>query len=148
MTHFSRRDIFWAWLSATLLSGVPSTLYALVTGGDVLEATRAAGAMALPADTALPQLLIAAGCVHAVVSLFWAVVLAFILPYRAVMAWAIVASGLIAIVDLRMIAPQFFPEVAKLAFWPQFADHLAWGASFGIALQLRQKRTQAIGRKA
>jgi hypothetical protein len=38
-------DLVHAWLLATLLSGIPSTTYALLTGNDPLEATRAAGAM-------------------------------------------------------------------------------------------------------
>ena len=135
--RFSRPGLLYAWLAATLLSGIPSTLYAFATGGDPLEATRAAGAMLLPSETALPKLLIAAGVVHAIVSLFWTVVLGFALPRRYVAAWAVLASMAIAILDLRIVAPGFFPEVAALAFWPQFADHLMWGACFGLTLQLR-----------
>ena len=33
-----------------------------------------------------------------------------------------------------------FPEVAALAFWPQMADHLMWGACVGVVLQVRWKR--------
>jgi hypothetical protein len=36
---------------------------------------------------------------------------------------------------LRVIAPLFSPEVARLSFWPQFADHLAWGLLVGVTLQ-------------
>jgi hypothetical protein len=28
-----------------------------------------------------------------------------------------------------------FPEVAALAFWPQLADHLIWGACIGVVFQ-------------
>lgn len=45
------RDLVYAWLVSTVLSGLPSTLHALVTGADPLKATRAAGAMLLPAAT-------------------------------------------------------------------------------------------------
>ena len=33
------RDLFYAWLTATLFSGAPSTLYAELTNGDPLELT-------------------------------------------------------------------------------------------------------------
>src|SRR5438105_25549 len=55
-----RRDFLWAWLAATLLGGLPSTTWALLTGGDPLEATRAAGAMLLPRELETPRLLLAA----------------------------------------------------------------------------------------
>jgi len=80
-------------------------------------------------------LLVAAAFVHCAVSLFWAAILAFVLPRRHIALWAMVASAGIGIVDLRVIAPLFFPEVAALSFWPQMADHLMWGACFGMVLQ-------------
>jgi hypothetical protein len=36
---------------AALFSGIPSTLYAWFTGGNVMEATCAAGAMLIPASS-------------------------------------------------------------------------------------------------
>jgi hypothetical protein len=30
-------ELLWAWLAATLLSAIPSTVYALLTGGDVSQ---------------------------------------------------------------------------------------------------------------
>ncbi len=66
------------------------------------EATRAAGAMLIPATSS--------------------------------------AAAAIGLLDLRVIAPLFFPEVAALAFWPQMADHLMWGACVGVVLQVRWKR--------
>lgn len=38
-------EVLWAWLAATVLSGIPSSVYAWLAGGDVTEATRAAGMM-------------------------------------------------------------------------------------------------------
>ena len=128
-----KRALFYAWLLATLLSGIPSTLYALVSGGDPLEATRAAGAMVIDPDAPFRELFVAAALVHASVSLFWALILWLVLPYRRPMLWALGASAGIALLDLRLIAPAFFPEVAALEFWPQFADHLMWGACVGFA---------------
>jgi hypothetical protein len=128
----TKRDLLYAWLLATLLSGIPSTLYALLSGGDPTEPTRAAGAMLLPSETGWPKLLLAAALAHGAVSLFWASILWLILPSRHTTWWALVASAAIAVLDLRIIAPVLFPEVAGLAFWPQFADHLMWGACVGL----------------
>ena len=83
-----------------------------------------------------PESLAAAAAVHASVSLFWAAVLWLTLPGAKTALWALVASAAIAVLDLRIIAPVFFPEVAALAFWPQFADHLAWGLSYSVGLSL------------
>ena len=133
------RDVIQAWLAASVLGGLPSTLYAIATGGDALEATRAAGAMLLPAGSALGGLVAAAALVHAAVSFFWAAILARLLPLRRVLPWSIVASAIIGLFDLRVVAPVFFPEVAALDFWPQLADHLMWGACLGAVLAWRQK---------
>ena len=97
-----------------------------------LEATRAAGAM-----VGRPDSILAAAAVHLAVSTFWSVVLWFTLRSAW---WALPASALIALLDLRVIAPLFFPEVAALAFWPQFADHLAWGAFYSVGLSLGSPR--------
>lgn len=129
-----KRALLYAWLLATLFSGIPSTLYALLTGGDLMEATRAAGAM-----ISRPDSIAAAALVHSSVSLFWALLLWLVLPYRNTTLWAMLASAAIAILDLKAIAPLFFPEVAALDFWPQFADHLMWGACVGLAFQYRRR---------
>ena len=120
--------LLYAWLLATLLSGIPSTVYLLLIGGDVMQPTRAAGAM-----LGRPDSIAAAALVHGAVSLFWVVVLWLWLPRG--MAWALLAAAAIALLDLKAIAPRFFPEVAALAFWPQFADHLAWGACVGLGFK-------------
>jgi hypothetical protein len=133
-------ELLWAWLAATLLSGIPSTVYALVTGGDVTEATRAAGAMLFPPQSPLWKLVLAAAIVHPLVSLFWAALLSLLLPARHTVLWALAASVAIALIDLELIATRFFPEVAALAFWPQLADHLMWGLVLGAVLQWRRSR--------
>lgn len=136
---FTPRELFWAWLPATVLSGLPSTLWALVTGGDALEATRAAGAMLLPRATDTLTLFAAAAVVHSLVSVFWTLVFGSLLPRQNVTPWAIAGSAAVALLDLLVIAPLFFPPVAALAFWPQFADHLLWGALLGGTLELRRR---------
>lgn len=133
--RFSRHDLAWAWLAATVLSGTPSTLWAWATGGDLGEATWAAGAMLIPASSPHLALFMAAGFVHASVSAFWTLVAARVLPRRHVFGWALPLAAAIGLLDLRVIAPALFPSVAALAFWPQMADHLMWGACLGGALQ-------------
>jgi hypothetical protein len=65
--HARGGDLIYAWLAATALSGIPSTLYALSIGGDIFEATRAAGAMLLPPSSAFWALFAAAGVVLATI---------------------------------------------------------------------------------
>ena len=96
--------------------------------------------MLVPSETRLPALLAAALLVHSSVSFFWALVLWAALPRRRTMLWALVASVAIALLDLRLIAPTFFPEVAALPFWPQLADHLMWGACYSVGLSLARPR--------
>jgi hypothetical protein len=88
------------------------------------------------------SLLVDAALVHGSVSLFWAAILWVALPRRHVAVWAVGAAALIGLLDLLIIAPRFFPEVAALDFWPQMADHLMWGLCFGLVLQkaIAQKR--------
>jgi hypothetical protein len=143
LTRFPPRDVLLAWAAATLFSGLPSTLHAAATGGDLLEATLAAGHMLLPHATDTPALLAAAAIVHPVVSLFWTTVFVAVLPRRGTAAWSVAGAAVVGLVDLRLIAPLAFPAVAALPFWPQIADHLAWGALLGGTLQWRQGRIAA-----
>jgi hypothetical protein len=128
------RELAIAGGAATLLSGIPSTVHALVTGRDVTAATRAAGAMLIAPAASLPALFAAAALVHVCVSFFWAAILIRVLPRKAVLVWAILASAAIGWLDLRLIATAFFPEVARLEVAPQIADHLMWGATLGVTL--------------
>jgi hypothetical protein len=56
------------------------------------------------------------------------------------MACVVAALLVIGVLDLRLISPLFFPEVAALEFWPQMTDHLMWGLCFGGVLRLRQEK--------
>ena len=132
-------DVVTAGACAALFSGVPSTLYAWITGGDVLEATRAAGSMLISANSSDRHLIMAAAIVHLSVSLFWAAVLTWLLPHRRTVLWAMIALAAIALLDLRLIG-RIFPEIYALPFWPQFADHLAFGAILGGTLKWRRSQ--------
>jgi len=67
--------------------------------------------MLLPADADDRALFAPAAVVHGSITLFWTAILAGTLPRR-----------------------HAFPQVFALPFWPQFADHLAWGACVGGVL--------------
>jgi hypothetical protein len=140
LSRFAARDLFHAWLIATLFSGAPSTVHALLSGGDPFEATRAAGEMIATAGATPLQLFMAAGLVHAAVSLFWTLVFGCMLPQRHVLPLALLGSAAVALLDLRVIAPLVFPSVAALPFGPQLADHLMWGGLLGSTLQFRTRR--------
>ncbi|NML18740.1 hypothetical protein HHL10_27605 [Azohydromonas sp. G-1-1-14] len=137
--------MFWAWLIATVFSGIPSTAYALLTDADPMEATWAAGGMLLSMSAPPVQLFMAAGVAHGTVSAFWTLVFSRLLPRRHVLPWALAGSAAVALLDLRLIAPPLFPSVAALAFWPQFADHLMWGALLGGTLRWRLARASRRG---
>ena len=137
-------DVLVASAWAALVSALPSTLWELFTSGDPLESTRAAGAMLIPYGSS-DSALIAAACVaHGLITLFWATIIAWALPRRHIVWTATAAAAAIAFLDIKLIARYFFPDIYLLDFWPEFADHLAWGATLGIALDWRwRERTEA-----
>jgi hypothetical protein len=145
-TEYSARDLFWAWLVATLFSGLPSTLFFTATGGDLWPPIYAVGTMVVPGESSPWLIFMAAALVHGAVSLLWTVVVASVIPVKHIPVYALAASALIAVIDLRIIAPLLFPEVAALSFWPQFADHLAWGLLVGVTLHLRRTSRQSYKR--
>jgi hypothetical protein len=142
-----RTDGLHAGAAAAVLSGIPSTLHAWWTGGDVTEATRAAASMLLRAPATGTRMLAAAAVVHVTVSLAWAYVFARWLPSRATVAWAVAGACAVAVIDLVLLAP-LFPAVDALEFWPQLADHVAWGLVVGLVVQWRRRATARAGQAA
>jgi len=127
------RDGIVAGAVAGLLSGAPSTAHALLTRGDPLEASAAAGSLLLRRETNRARLLAAAVPAHGALSLGWGVVLAAVLPRRRTAAWGALAGLAIAAVDLG-VAARRFPRIRALPLAPQVADHLAYGAVAGAVL--------------
>jgi hypothetical protein len=117
---------------AAVFSGAPSTVHALMTGRDPLEATRAAGSVLLRGETRRLPLVAAALPVHLALSLAWAVVLdrAGVRGARA----GAVAGLAIAALDLGLVGRQI-PRVQALPLLPQLADHAAYGAIVGFQLR-------------
>ena len=124
---------------AALLSGLPSTAWALATGRDPFEATLAAGSLALPRETRRARLLVAAVPVHLAASLGWALVLGAVLPRRRTTVAGALAGVAIAGVDLAA-AGRAFPRIRALPLAPQLADHVAYGAVVGTVLGRRRAR--------
>jgi drug/metabolite transporter superfamily protein YnfA len=132
------RDGLAAGAAAAVVSGAPSTLWALAAGRDPLEATLAAGSILLPRETRRGRLVAAAGPVHLVLSLSWAVVLARSLPRRRCVEAGAVAGLAIAAFDLGVVGRRF-PRLRALPTLPQLADHALYGATVGFVLERRRR---------
>ena len=118
-----------------MLSGVPSTTWALARGQDPLAATRAAGRLLSPSATTPVPLWSAATLTHATLSLVWTAVLSRLPggPARAAgYGVAIAAFDLGAAHALR--GPRFAPT-ADLPVLPQLADHVAFAVVARVALR-------------
>jgi hypothetical protein len=135
------RDALRAGAVAAVLSGAPSTLWALATGGDPLAPSLAAGSMLLPATSERSRLLAAAG-VHGALSIGWAQVLAVATGQRERTVaggalWGAAGGLVIAAFDLGLAHALRTPRlsgVRALPVLPQLADHLAYGAVVGAHL--------------
>jgi len=124
------REALTAGVLAGIFSGVPSTVHALATGIDPLEASLAAGSMLAPRETRTVPLLAAGAAAHGVLSLGWAFVLTAALPRRRSRGETVVAGAVaglaIAALDLGL-AGRRFPRIRALRAGPQVADHVAFG---------------------
>ncbi|MEP7019932.1 MAG: hypothetical protein ABI808_04725 [Pseudonocardiales bacterium] len=136
------REALRAGTVAAVLSGAPSTAWALIAGDDVLEPSLAAGSMLLPSTRRRVPLLAAATAAHAVLSLGWAQALALVPVWqvrttaRGALRGAV--GGLaIAAVDFGLAHASHslrFARVRALPLLPQLADHVAYGAVVGAVL--------------
>jgi hypothetical protein len=128
----SLHEIALAAAVASVVSGVPSTAHAVLTGRPPLEAARAAATL-LPRHHDRPG--VATGLfVHVVVSAGWGTVLGLVLPKRHTVAWGAAAGLAIAVLDLGGIARRRAPTVGALPQAWQWADHVAFGATVGWVL--------------
>jgi hypothetical protein len=82
--------------------------------------------------------------VHLALSLGWAAALAPLLPRGAEVPVGVAGALAIAALDLELIARRRFPAVRALPQAPQWADHVAFGATVGAVLAWR--RPTAPGR--
>ena len=131
----SLHDIAFATAVASVVSGVPSTLHALVTGRGVLDSARAAGTL-VPGRLDRPGL-IAGGVVHGAVSAFWGLALGWLLPRRHTVAWGALAGLGIAAISLPTVG-RTRPAIAALPQVPQWADNVTFGLVMGWLLSDRK----------
>ena len=92
---------------AGTLSGLPSTVHAIVAGRPVLGSTRAAGELLGRPGMRRGAL------AHTAITVAWTNVLVVALPRRRTAAWGAVGGLAIAALDLK-IADRWFPAIAAL----------------------------------
>lgn len=118
-----------------MLSGAPSTIWAVVTDDEPFAATLAAGSLLLPEETRRGRLLCAATVAHVALSAGWTIALSR-LPRRTVALGTLAGLG-IAALDLGVAHTSRSPRLAAiraLPVAPQVADHVAFGALVGGVL--------------
>lgn len=117
---------------ASVLSGAPSTAWALRTGspGQALSgglaATRAIGTLVWPGSPGL----IRGALAHGVISLAVGGGLGVTLPRERSVAWGAAAGLAVGGVNLAWVARRRYPAIAALPLGPQLADNAAFGAIF------------------
>lgn len=131
------RDALVAGLTAAAVSALPSTIIALATGRDPLEATVAAGSIVLPAETRRMRLAAAAVPIHLALSLGWASVLTHLLPRRGTTVAGAFAGLAIAALDLGIVGRRF-PRIRALPLLPQLVDHITFGVTVAWVLARRR----------
>lgn len=137
----SRPPVLLVGAAAALGSGLPSTVHALVTGGDLLQATRAAATL-VPGrrdrrerqDRRDRREVMTGVVVHLAVSAGWTTVLTAVDRRRRLgLLGGVTAGLLIAALDLEIIG-RTRPAIRALPRLPQWLDHIAFGAIVGVLL--------------
>jgi hypothetical protein len=124
---------------AATFSGVPSTLYALRTGGSVqsaaryvYNATRAVGTLVPPGRPGFVR----GAIVHVGISVAFGEALARMLPQRHSVLWGATAGLAIGVINVGVIGRRF-PAISALPLVPQLADNVAFGALFAAVADRR-----------
>jgi hypothetical protein len=139
----NRDEVLFSGLVAAAASGIPSTAWTLVRGGDLLEGARAAGTLLAPRARSTPALLAAAVPAHLGLSLGWAAVLAAVLPRGREPLFGPLAGLTIAALDLGVIGRRL-EAIRALPQPPQWADHIAYGLAVGVALRCHRSGNQPV----
>ena len=131
------RDGAIAGAVASIATGAPSTLHALLTRADPLEATLAAGTIVLPAERRPSRLVLAAVPTHLGLSVGWGIALAAVLPRRRTVTAGALGGAVIAALDLGIVV-RAVPRVRALPTVVQLADPVAFGAVVGAVVARRR----------
>jgi hypothetical protein len=123
-----------AGLAGAVFSGLPSTVWTLLEGGDPAEGGRALGKVLLPREERTLVLLAAGAPVHLALSLGWAAALARVIPDHDEPALGVLGGLAIAGLDLALLG-RFVPPIAALPQGRQWADHAAFGLTVGLVLR-------------
>jgi hypothetical protein len=135
-------DALAAGAVATFASGVPSTVWTVVTHGSLLDGALAAGSILLPRERRPAVLLAAAVPVHLALSFGWAAVLTAALPRRRTVPAAVAGALVIAALDLEVIGRRH-PRIRALPQPAQWADHVAYGLAVGLVVRRRRARRRS-----
>jgi hypothetical protein len=137
-----RRKVIEATVVAATLSGLPSTLHALLAGGSVgaaavyvHDATCAAGTLLPPGRPGFSRGVI----VHVGMSAACGEALARTLPRRHSPVWGGAFGFAIGVVNVGIIG-RLFPAIRALPLIPQLADHFAYGMLFALVVDRRVGR--------
>lgn len=124
---------------AATFGGLPSTLYALRTGGSirsavryVYDATRAVGTLVPPGRPGFMRGTI----VHLGISVAVGEALGRTLPERRSVVWGATAGLAIGVINVGIIGRRF-PAISALPLVPQLADNAAFGALFAAVADRR-----------
>jgi hypothetical protein len=131
-----------ATLMAATISGLPSTVYALIrqrslrsAAGYVYDATRAVGTLAPPGRPGFGRGLV----VHLAISMLCGEMLARTLPHDRPVEWGAAAGLVIGVVNVGVIGKSL-PAIRALPVVPQLADNVMFGTVFAAALDRRDRR--------
>lgn len=126
---------------AATFSGLPSTLYALRTGGSlrsavryVYDATCAVGTLVPPGRPGFMR----GAIVHLGISVASGGAFARTLPRRHSVVWGATAGLAIGVINVGMIGRRF-PAISALPLLPQLADNVAFGVLFAAVADRRHE---------
>ena len=126
---------------AATFSGLPSTLYALRTGGScrsavryVYDATCAVGTLVPPGRPGFMRVAI----VHLGISVAFGEALARTLPQHRSVVWGAAAGLAIGAINVGMIGRRF-PAISALPLIPQLVDNVAFGVLFAAVADRRHE---------
>ena len=134
-----RRRVTEASLIAAALSGLPSTLHAVITERSlrsaavyVYGATCAVGTLVPPGRPGFGRGAVA----HLAISMLCGEALARTLPRDRSAQWGAGAGFVIGVINVGVIG-RAFPPISSLPLVPQLADNVMFGTVFAVVLERR-----------